>query len=101
MSWLPLLLTVVGCFALKLAGTLVPDRALRDVRVASMAALIPVALLAAITALATVTSGQRYALDARVAGLVVAGLAIMCRAPFVVVVLSAAGTAALIRALAA
>lgn len=99
MSWLPIVITVAGCFALKAAGTLLPQRMLTDARVAAMAALVPVALIAAIIALQTITTGQHYTFDARLAGLAVAAITIARRAPFVVVVVSAAATAALIRAL--
>jgi hypothetical protein len=97
--WLPILLTVAGCYAFKLAGTLLPDRVLTERRVASMAALVPVALIAAITALQTVSTGQRFNVDARLAGLAVAAIAVWRKAPFVVVVVCAAATAALVRRL--
>jgi len=49
--------------------------------------------------LQTVISEHSYTLDARLAGLTVAAVAIWRRAPFVVVVLVAAATAALVRLL--
>lgn len=98
MKWLPILFTAAGCFVLKVAGTLLPRRLLRDARVRSMSVLTPVALIAAITALQTVSTGQRLVVDARLAGLAVAAVAVWRKAPFVVVVLSAAVTAAAIRA---
>lgn len=101
MSWLPILVTVAGCYLFKAGGTLLPDRLLRERRVAAMAALVPVALIASITALQTFTIGQRLGVDARLAGLAVAALAIARKAPFVVVVVSAAATAAVIRAMTA
>lgn len=98
-SWLPIAAVVVGCYALKLAGTLLPERLVRDQRVALMATLIPVALIASLIALQTITVGHGFRIDARLAGVGVAAVAVICRAPFIVVVLGAALTAAVIRAL--
>jgi hypothetical protein len=56
--------------------------------------LLPVALLAALVATQTFGEG----VDARAAGLAAAVLALLARAPFLVVVGVAAGTAALLRA---
>ncbi|HZG94826.1 MAG TPA: AzlD domain-containing protein [Mycobacteriales bacterium] len=72
--------TVLGCYAFKLAGTLVPLRLLDRPTVARMALLVPVALLASITAVQTVTTGQRLVVDARLAGVAVAATAALLRA---------------------
>jgi hypothetical protein len=61
--------------------------------------LIPVALLAALIATQTFSTGQHLVLDVRAAGLAVAIIAVLLRAPFLVVVASAAATAALLRLL--
>lgn len=97
--WAAVLLTAAGCYLLKLAGTMLPERWLAEPVVERMAALVPVALLASIIALQTVTTEHRLTVDARLAGLVVAAVAVVARAPFLVVVVSAAATAALLRAL--
>jgi hypothetical protein len=99
MSWLPVIAVVAGCFALKLAGTAVPARIVRTPRFAAISVLVPVALIAAVIAVQTVTVDHRFSLDARAAGLAVAAIAVWRRLPFVVVVLSAALTAALLRRL--
>lgn len=95
MSWTPILLAAAGCYALKLAGLSVPQRVLDGVRVQRVAALLPVALLAALIATQTFSDG----IDARAAGLAAAVVAILLRAPFLVVVGAAAATAALLRLL--
>ena len=56
------------------------------------------ALLAALVAVQTLTSGYRVVIDARVPALVVAAVALALRAPFIVVVVAAALTAAGLRA---
>ena len=90
-----LIVMAVGTFALKSAGPLVlGDRAL-PVRLQQVVDLLPAALLAALAIVSTVGDGQSITLDARLVGLVVAGLALWRRAPFVlVIVLAAAATAA-------
>jgi branched-subunit amino acid ABC-type transport system permease component len=45
-TWTAVLLTAIGCFALKAAGWAVPARVLSDDRVRRVAVLLPVALLA-------------------------------------------------------
>ena len=82
MSWTPILLAAAGCYALKLAGLSIPQRVLDGVRVQRVAILLPVALLAAL--IATQTFGE--GIDARAAGLAAAVVALLLRAPFLVVV---------------
>ncbi|HWK26848.1 MAG TPA: AzlD domain-containing protein [Solirubrobacter sp.] len=94
--WTPLLLAAAGCYALKLAGLSIPRRALEGVRVQRVAALLPVALLAALIATQTFAGG----VDARAAGLAAAALALLARAPFLAVVAVAAATTALLRLIA-
>ena len=64
-----------------------------------MAALLPVALLSALAAVQTFAVGTRLVVDARLAGVAAAVLALLFRAPFLVVVFVAAATAAAVRAL--
>ncbi len=97
MIWLALLSGAAGCYLLKLAGLSVPDRVLDDERVRRVAALLPIALLAALAATQTLTDGRAVALDARAAAVAVALFAVLLRAPFLLVVAAAAATAALIR----
>ena len=56
-------------------------------------------LLAALILTQTLGDGQHLVLDARVPALAVAAVLVWRRAPFLVVVLAAAATAALLRAL--
>ena len=98
MIWTAVLVTCVGCYLLKLAGLSVPERVLASPRVRSVAALMPVALLSALAAVQTFGSGMSLVLDARAAGLAFAVVALLLRAPFLVVVVGAAVVAALLRA---
>ena len=98
-TWIAVLATAAGCYALKLAGLTVPQRVLADPRVRRFAELVPVALLAALSAVQTVTTGQVFGLaPARLAGLGAAVVALVLRAPFLAVIVVAAATAAILRA---
>ena len=100
LTWLAILAASAVCFGIKLVGHLVPEHWLAEPRVARTASLVTVALLAALVGVQTVTTGQHVTLDARLPALAVAAVALALRAPFVVVVLLAAATAAGLRALA-
>ena len=97
MTWAAVLLGALGCYLLKLAGWTVPPALLEREQVRRAAALLPLALLAALVVVQAFADGQALVLDARAAGLAVAGALVLLRAPFLVVVLGAAVTAALAR----
>ncbi len=97
--WIAVLVTCAGCYALKLAGLTVPERVLASPRVRRFAELVPVALLAALAVVQAGTSGDALVFDpARLAGMGAAIVALLARAPFLVVIIAAAGTTALLRA---
>ncbi|MFI1940943.1 AzlD domain-containing protein [Streptomyces purpureus] len=97
--WIAIALTAVGCYVVKLVGLLVPAGALERPLVQRLAALLPVALLAALTAQQTFSMNGALVLDARAAGLGAAALALVLRAPFLVVVGAAVVVTAGIRAI--
>jgi len=97
--WAGVLVACASCYALKLAGLSLPARLLLDARVQRTVPLVPVALLAALVATQTFATGQHLVLDVRAAALGVAVVAVLLRAPFLVVVAAAAATAALLRLL--
>ncbi|MFM9371838.1 AzlD domain-containing protein [Streptomyces sp. Da 82-17] len=97
--WLAIALTAVGCYAVKLLGLLVPAGVLERPLVQRLAALLPVALLAALTAQQTFGEGQHLILDAKAAGLAAAGVAFLLRAPFLVIIAAAVIVTAGVRAL--
>ena len=88
-----------SCYLLKLAGLSVPERWLEHPVAAQVVALLPVALLAALAAVQTFATGTTLVIDARVAGVGVAVSLLLLRAPFIVVVVGAAATAAMLRLL--
>jgi hypothetical protein len=97
--WAAVIGASLGCYGLKLAGLSVPERFLNDRRVARIAALLPVALLATLIVTQTFSTGRHVVVDARVAGLGAALAAQLLRAPFLVVVIAAAATTAGVRLL--
>lgn len=97
--WLAIGLTAVGCYLLKLVGLLVPAGALERPLVQRLSALLPVALLAALTAQQTFSTHSALVVDARGAGLAAAALALVLRAPFLVVVAAAVVVTAGVRAM--
>jgi branched-subunit amino acid transport protein len=99
MMWAGIVVASVACYALKLAGLSLPERLLQDARVQRTIPLVPIALLAALIATNTFSTGHHLVLDVRAAALGVAIVAVLLRAPFLVVVASAAATAALLRLL--
>lgn len=98
--WVAILLTSAGAYLEKLAGLSVPARALDTPRVRRTSLLLPISLLAALTAVQVFADGRSLVLDARAAALGFAFVALLLRAPFLVVVVGAAAVAAGLRALA-
>lgn len=97
--WVAILATALGCYLFKLAGLSVPASVLDHPAVRRIAQLLPVALLAALVGTQTFGAGAGLAVDARLAGLLAGVGALLLRAPFLVVVLVAAATAAFVRLL--
>lgn len=96
--WALVVATIVGCYLLKLAGYLVPARVLDHPRTRRVIELLPVALLAALVVVEAVASGRHLNWDGpRLAGFAVGAFAVWRRAPFLVVVVSAAVVAAVVR----
>ncbi|MFG3295426.1 AzlD domain-containing protein [Streptomyces sp. NPDC048179] len=97
--WIAVGVTALGCYVVKLVGLLVPAGVLERPVVRRLAALLPVALLAALTVQQTFADGHTLVLDARAAGLGAAAVALVLRAPFLVVVGVAVVVTAGLRAL--
>jgi hypothetical protein len=78
-------------------GYLVPATLLKNPRTSRIAGTMTIGLLASLTVVNAAASGQALLLDARLGALAAAAVALLFRAPFLVVVLAGAGTAALLR----
>lgn len=95
--WAGVLAASAACYVLKLAGLSLPHRWLEDPRIQRTVPIIPIALLAALVATQTFSTGRHLVVDARAPALLVAAVAVILRAPFLVVVAAAAAAAALLR----
>jgi branched-subunit amino acid transport protein len=97
--WIAIGVLTVVCFVIKATGPVALGG--RDLPPAAerLIVLLPAALLSALVVVQTFASGRELVLDARVAGVAAAIVAIALRASVLVVLLVAALTAAGLRAL--
>jgi branched-subunit amino acid transport protein len=86
-----------GTFAFRFAGPVLRARVKLSKRTERLMALAAVVLLAALVAVAALTDGHSFAGFARPAGVFAGGVLAWRKAPFVVVGVAAAATAALLR----
>ncbi|MEX1080298.1 MAG: AzlD domain-containing protein [Homoserinimonas sp.] len=97
--WSIIIIASLGCLALKVSGYLVPPSFMERPRPSRVANLLTVALLAALVATQTFGAGTEIVVDARVPALLLAAALFALRVPFILVIIAAAATAALLRLL--
>ena len=97
--WTVVLVGSLGCYLLKLAGLSVPAAWVEQPVVRRVVEFVPAALLAALVVVQAVTSGQDLVLDGRLVALAVAAVALALRAPFIVVLVLAGVSGALVHVL--
>jgi branched-subunit amino acid transport protein len=95
--WASILVASFGTYIEKLIGYMLPHRMLERESIRRMTGLLPISLLAALVAVQTFALNQTLVIDARVFGLGVAVVALMLRAPFLVVIIVAATSTAIVR----
>jgi branched-subunit amino acid transport protein len=95
--WFAVLAGAAGCYALKYVGSAIPSHVLEKPSVKQVVLLLPIALLSALVAVQTIAASQALVIDARAPALAIATLALWRKAPFIVVVLIAAVSAAALR----
>jgi len=100
MTWTALIALSAISYGLKASGPVLAGGRQLGPQVRQTLDLVAVPLLAALILVQTLGDGHHLVLDARVPALAVAAVLVWRRAPFLVVVLAAAATAALLRALA-
>ena len=97
--WIAVAALAVGTFAAKAVGPLVLGAREPGERALRVTALVAPAILAALMVYETFgTRGTGLVVDARLAGLGAAAVALLARAPMIVVVLAAAAVTAAVRA---
>lgn len=99
MLWIAVIAASVLSFGQKWLGYQAPPDILERPQIARVTTLLPIALLGALVATQTAASGAEIVLDARLAAVGVGAVLLLLRAPFLVVVIAAAVTAAGLRAL--
>ena len=95
--WAAVLGGSAACYLIKLVGLSLPASVLSRPVVQRVAVLLPVAVLSALAAIQTFGAGHSLVVDARAAGLAAAVVALVLRAPFIVIVAVAAAVTALVR----
>jgi len=98
-TWATVLVVGVATVAIKGAGPVFAAGRQLPPRTARVLGLLAPALLAALVATNAFADGESLALDERGAGLLAGGVAVLLRAPLLMVVVIAAATAAGLRAL--
>lgn len=86
-------------FAFKYIGQSIPQSLLENPRLSRIADLIPTALLAGLVAVQTFAIKTSLVIDQRIAGLLVAAIALYLRANFLVMLIAATLTSALLHQL--
>lgn len=100
MSVLAIVALTIGVWGQRLIGGFVGGSLLdRQPTLTRAANLIPAAVVMGVIVQLTVANGRTLELDPRLAGVAVAGLLVWRKAPFLLVVLSAALVTALLRAI--
>ena len=97
-TWIVVLGTAAATMILKAIGPVVLGGRPLPARLTRIVTLLGPALLAALVATATFASDGELVIDERVAGVAVAGVALLFRAPVLIVVVAAAAATALLRA---
>lgn len=92
--WIGVIGTSIIAFAIKYAGHSVPEKFLSHPLIKRVNLLIPIALLSALVAVQSVTTKSAIVIDHRLVGLGTAITALIFKAPFPLVVVSAAITSA-------
>jgi branched-subunit amino acid transport protein len=93
--WIAVIGTSTIAFGLKYFGHSVPEKYLSNPRMLRINTLIPIALLSALVAVQTITQESKLVIDQRLAGMTVAVIALLLKAPFPVVVIGSALASAL------
>jgi branched-subunit amino acid transport protein len=88
-----------GTYGFRLSGRMLRSRITVPARVSRLLEVAAVVLLAALVAVTALTAGHGFAGYARPAGVLTGGVLAWRKAPFIVVVLAAAATTAVLRLL--
>lgn len=96
--WAAILASSALVYSWKYLGYLIPAKFVSKPRIQQLATLLTVGLLGALVGIQTLGSEDGVSFDARIPALIVSALLYFFRVPFIVVVISAALVASLLRA---
>ena len=99
LSWPVVIALALGVYAQRAAGALFLRAEKLPTAARRVLDKLPLAIIAAVVALTTVTAGGSLTVDARLAGVAAAGLCAWRKLPMMVAVVAAAATTALVRAI--
>ena len=94
--WIGVIGASIALFILRYSGYLVSEKFLTNPRMLRINTLIPIVLLSALVGVQTLTEKGKWIIDQRIAGVAVALIALSVKAPYFVVVISAAVTSAVL-----
>jgi branched-subunit amino acid transport protein len=95
--WAGVILGALAVFSWKYLGYLLPEKLLESKFLSRAASYLTIALLAGLVGVQSFVENKNIVFDARVPAILLAAILLKFKVPFIVVVISSAATAALIR----
>lgn len=96
-TWLAIVLGSIAVFSWKFLGYLLPARLLESKTLSKLAGFLTIALLSGLVGIQSFTGDRQLEFDARIPALLVAVVLLRLKSPFIVIVIAAGATAALLR----
>ena len=95
--WIAVIVASLAVYSWKILGSNLPERVLNHPKVSRLATFLTVALMAGLVGVQGFVDNREITLDARLPALLLAVVLAILRAPFILIVLAAAVTAAALR----
>jgi hypothetical protein len=95
--WLAVIVASLAVYSWKILGSTLPERVLNHPKISRLATLLTVALMAGLVGVQGFVDNRDIVLDARLPALLLAVVLAIFRVPFILIVLAAAATAAVLR----
>jgi branched-subunit amino acid transport protein len=95
--WIAVLVASLAVYSWKILGSMVPERILNHPRISRLATFLTVALMAGLVGVQGFVDNRDITLDARLPALLLAVVLAILRVPFILIVLAAAASAAVLR----
>ena len=95
--WIAVIVASLAVYSWKILGSMVPERILNHPRISRLATFLTVALMAGLVGVQGFVDNRDITLDARLPALLLAVVLAILRVPFILIVLAAAASAAVLR----